>query len=98
MPTTASDAITGRASRAACGNSGTAYRQKPYVPIFSITPARMMDPATGAWTCASGNQVCTGNIGTLMAKASAKAKNRNGPYAWRDAATGEMAAHFAGAA
>src|SRR3954465_15505104 len=98
MPTTASEATTGRASRATDGNSGTAYRQKPKVPIFSITPARITDPATGAWTCASGSQVCSGNIGTLMAKASAKAKNKSGPYAFIAAATGERLAHPPGAA
>ena len=27
-----------------------------YVPIFSKTPARMMEPAVGAWVWASGNQ------------------------------------------
>ena len=40
---------------------------KPYVPIFSRTPARMTDPAVGASTWASGSQVWNGNIGTLIA-------------------------------
>ncbi len=31
-------------------------------------------PAVGASTWASGSQVCRGKIGTLMAKASAKAR------------------------
>ena len=35
----------------------------------------MTDAAVGASTCASGNQVGTGNIGTLTAKAARKAKN-----------------------
>ena len=35
-------------------------------------PARMTDPAVGASTWASGSQVWTGHIGTLMAK---EAKN-----------------------
>src|SRR5438094_7474440 len=37
-------------------------------------PARMTEPAVGASTCASGNQVWNGNIGTLMAKARKKAR------------------------
>ena len=45
------------------------------MPILSITPARITEPAVGASTCASGSQVWNGNIGTLMAKASAKARN-----------------------
>ena len=48
---------------------------RPYVPIFSITPARMTEPAVGASVCASGSHVCSGKIGTLMAKARAKARN-----------------------
>ena len=35
----------------------------------------MTDPAVGASTCASGNQVCTGHIGTLTAKDAKNAKN-----------------------
>ena len=38
-----------------------------------MTAARMTEPAVGASVCASGSHVCTGNIGTLMTKASAKA-------------------------
>jgi hypothetical protein len=37
--------------------------------------ARITEPPVGASTCASGNQVCTGNIGTFTANASRKAKN-----------------------
>src|SRR6266571_2351624 len=54
------------------GKSGSEKRMKPYVPIFSKTPARMTDPAVGASVCASGSQVWNGNIGTLMAKAKKK--------------------------
>jgi len=43
------------------------------VPIFSSTPARITLPVVGASTCASGSQVCSGTIGTLMANDSAKA-------------------------
>ena len=67
--------MIGSASCAASGKSGMAKRRKPYVPIFSSTPARMTEPPVGASVCASGNQVCNGNIGTLIAKASANAAN-----------------------
>jgi hypothetical protein len=56
----------------------------------------MTDPAVGASTCASGSQVWNGNIGTLMAKASAKAANSHicvpGSTGFRDkAATSKVA-------
>jgi hypothetical protein len=55
------------------------------VPIFSITPARMTEPAVGASTCASGSQVWNGNSGTLIANASANArKNRARSVELRD--------------
>src|SRR2546430_8729993 len=38
----------GAASSAAWGKSGIAYRTKPKVPIFSITPASRIDPEAGA--------------------------------------------------
>ena len=37
--------------------------------------ASTAEPPVGASTCTSGNQVCTGHIGTLTAKAAKKAKN-----------------------
>src|SRR5258707_11929299 len=51
------------------GSKGSEKRMKPYVPIFSSTPARMTEPAVGASVCASGSQVWNGNMGTLIAKA-----------------------------
>jgi hypothetical protein len=42
---------------------------------LSSTPARITEPAVGASTCASGSQVWNGHIGTLIAKASAQARN-----------------------
>ena len=45
------------------------------MPIFSRTPARITEPAVGASTWASGSHVWNGNSGTLMANASAKARN-----------------------
>src|SRR3546814_8102029 len=50
-------------------------RRKPYDPIFSSTPARIIDPAVGAWTCASGSQVWTGHIGILTAMLAKKASH-----------------------
>ena len=50
-------------------------RRKPYAPIFSVIAASTTEPPVGASTCASGNQVCTGHIGTLTAKATKKARN-----------------------
>ncbi len=50
------------------------------MPILSMTPARITEPAVGASVCASGSQVCTGHIGTLIAKASAKAANSQRPW------------------
>ena len=69
MPITASTAIQGASFTDAAGNMERLKRRKPYVPIFSKTPARMTEPAVGACTCASGNQVCTGHIGTFTANA-----------------------------
>jgi hypothetical protein len=54
---------------------GMEKRTNPYAPIFSSTPARMTDPAVGASTCASGNHVWTGHIGTFTAKDAKKARN-----------------------
>src|ERR1700688_4204715 len=58
------------------GKNGSEKRMKPYVPIFSKTPARITEPAVGASTCASGSHVWNGNIGTLMAKAKKNPQNR----------------------
>src|SRR5271157_4472877 len=57
------------------GKNGSEKRRKPYVPIFSRTPARITEPAVGASTCASGSQVWNGNIGTLIANPRKNAKN-----------------------
>ncbi len=37
--------------------------------------ASTTEPPVGASTCASGNQVCTGHIGTFTANATMKAMN-----------------------
>ena len=44
------------------------------MPSFSITPARITDPAVGASVWASGSHVCTGMSGTFTAKPSANAR------------------------
>ena len=44
------------------------------MPSFSITPARITEPAVGASVWASGSQVCSGNSGTFTANAMAKAE------------------------
>ena len=76
---TASVRNSGEAQWAASGNRYSPKRSRPYVPSFSITPARITEPAVGAWVWASGSHVCNGKIGTLTANATAKAKNSQRP-------------------
>jgi alkaline phosphatase len=54
------------------GNKGIINRKIPYVPSFNNTPAKITDPAVGASTCASGNQIWNGNMGTLTANEQKK--------------------------
>ena len=49
--------IKGVKYKLASGNIPTEKRIKPYPPIFNNTPANITEPAVGASTCASGNQV-----------------------------------------
>ena len=84
MPITASVSNSGRLQCAASGNRYSPKRSKPYVPSFSITPARITEPAVGAWVCASGSQVCSGKIGTFTANAMANAKNSQRPVRRRE--------------
>ena len=51
----------------AIGNIGSENLKKPYPAIFKSIAARITEPAVGASTWASGNQVCTGHIGVLTA-------------------------------
>src|SRR4051794_11020492 len=74
MPITAKVRNSGAYVRAELGNIGIAKRRKPYVPIFSITPASTTEPAVGASVCASGSQVCNGKSGTFTAKPTANAR------------------------
>src|ERR1043166_4141497 len=89
IPVTASVIIKGANCRDAFGNKPKLNRNNPYVPIFSSTPARMTEPAVGASVCASGNQVCSGQSGTLIQNAKANARNS------QNSARGEMAVTFA---
>lgn len=41
----------------------------PNVPNFSKIPAKIMDPATGASTCALGSHKCSMNMGALAKNA-----------------------------
>ena len=50
------------------GKSGIENRKNPYVPSFKRIPAKITEPAVGASTCASGNHICIGTIGTFTAK------------------------------
>ncbi len=66
--------ISQSSSRLASGAMGRENRRKPYPPIFSMMAASTTEPPVGASTCASGNQVCTGHIGTFTANAAKKAR------------------------
>lgn len=57
----------------ASGVIGSEKRRKPYAPSFSMMAASTTEPPVGASTCASGNHVCTGHIGTFTANARKKA-------------------------
>jgi hypothetical protein len=47
-------------------------RIKPYVPSFNNTPARIIEPATGASTWALGSHRWSENIGIFTKKARIK--------------------------
>lgn len=53
-------------------------RSIPYPPSFKRTAARIIDPATGASTCALGSHRCTMNKGSFTIKARFII-NQNGP-------------------
>src|SRR5215212_5510868 len=53
-------------------------RSKPYPPIFNKSAASTTETGVGASTWASGNQVCKGTIGSLIAKP--KNRNRKAQY------------------
>ena len=49
--------IKGAKNLAAIGVKGNANRINPYAPSLINNPASITDPATGASTCAKGNQI-----------------------------------------
>lgn len=51
----------------ASGRIGNSTRRIPYVASFNTSPASTIDPATGASTCARGNQTWNGTSGVLIA-------------------------------
>src|SRR3954452_19898995 len=79
-----SEKISGANSCEASGNIGSEKRKNPYPTIFNRIAARITEPAVGASTCASGNQVCTGHIGIFTAK---EAKNASHAQVCRDRGT-----------
>src|SRR5262245_8873049 len=82
--------IRGTAHLEPSGRIGRLTRRTPDVPIFSSRRQSLADAAVGASTCAAGSHVLNGNIGTLMAKPTKKARNthfgkssvRYGAMAW----------------
>ena len=62
----------------AIGSMGKENLKNPYPPIFNSTPANKTEPAVGASTWASGNQVWTGHIGILTANEAKKANQSQG--------------------
>jgi len=69
--------IIGVKNTDASGNIGIENLKNPYPPNFNNTPANITDPAVGASTCASGNHVCTGIIGTFTANDAKNAIHNN---------------------
>lgn len=47
-------------------------RSIPYPPSLSSTPARTIEPATGASTCALGSHKCSEKIGVFTRNANSK--------------------------
>ena len=68
MPTTAKAARYGAKVRMPSGAIGSTIRTRPYVPIFSRTPASSTEPTVGAAVWASGSQLCSGHIGAFTAR------------------------------
>src|SRR3954449_10375704 len=75
MLITASVTTTGVAQRDASGNSSRQNRIIPKVPILSSTLTSSTEVPGVAFWVVSGNHVCTGNIGALIAKATKKPTN-----------------------
>lgn len=58
---------SGANSAVASGRIGISTRRIPYDASLSTSPARTIDPAAGASTCARGSQIWNGTSGVLMA-------------------------------
>lgn len=58
----------GANSAVASGRIGIRTRRIPYEASFNTSPARTMDPAAGASTCARLSQIWNGTSGVLIAK------------------------------
>ena len=68
--------MNGVKNKVASGNIGKEKRKKPYPPNFNKIPANTTEPAVGASTCASGNQIWTGTIGIFDAKEAKKVNHK----------------------
>src|ERR1043165_992398 len=76
---TASVMTTGLAHRDASGKMLRQNRIIPNVPILSRTLTSSTDVPGVASLAASGNQVCTGHIGALIANAAKNPRNSQRP-------------------
>src|SRR5690348_872220 len=79
MLITASTTTTGVAHFDASGNSSRQNRIIPKVPILSSTLTSSTDVPGVAFSVVSGSQVCTGNIGALIANAMKNPTNSQRP-------------------
>ena len=75
----ASVTTTGVAQREASGNSSRQNRIIPKVPTLSSTLTSSTEVPGVAFSAVSGSQVCTGNIGALIAKAMKNPMNIQRP-------------------
>src|SRR5580700_3511066 len=75
MLSTAKAASTKRYFSISPGKIVSAKRMNPYAPSLLTMPAKNTSTAGGHASYRSGNHVCSGTIGSLMAKASAKQMN-----------------------
>lgn len=64
--------ITVRWIKLGLGSPTSLVRHIPYPPSFSRTPAKTMDPATGASTWALGSHRCPKYTGNFTKKASSR--------------------------
>ncbi len=72
----------GRIVGSARGSRPTAKRSSPYEPSLASSAESSMDPAVGASAYVRGDHVCSGKIGDLTAKATAKARKSHTAVEW----------------